>query len=105
MRPIDADVLIGRFESLSNDDWNKGTGTTWANAFEESANMVEDAPTIDAVEVVRCKDCIWYEIAQLKKDGTEDRRYKPSYCSFWDKYFEPDWFCAEGEMREEDETN
>ena len=66
---------------------------------------VADAPTIDAVEVVRCKDCIWYEIAQLKKDGTEDRRYKPSYCSFWDKYFEPDWFCAEGEMREEDASS
>jgi len=56
-RPIDADVLIGRFESLANDDWNKETGTTWANAFEESANMVDDAPTVDAVPVVRCRDC------------------------------------------------
>jgi len=52
-RLIDADALIGRFESLANDDWNKETGTTWANAFEESANMVDDAPIIDAVPVVR----------------------------------------------------
>ena len=70
--------------------------------FNECINQVKKSSEVDAVPVVLCQNCMWYEIAQLKKDGTEDRRYKPSYCSLWDKYFEPDWFCAEGERREEE---
>ena len=51
-------------------------------------------------EIVRCKDCEWYEIAQLKKDGTDDRRYKPSFCTLYKCYQEPDYFCADGERKE-----
>lgn len=100
MRPIDGDALKERFEMLSYDDWNQSTGTTWAHAFSEAADIVENEITMDAVEVVRCKDCIWYVIVQLKKDGTNDRRYKPSYCMMWDNYLKPDFFCADGERRE-----
>lgn len=56
-RYINADALKDRFENLAYDDWNQGTGTTWANAFREAVDVVEDMPTADAVEVVRCKDC------------------------------------------------
>lgn len=52
-------------------------------------------------ELVRCKDCRWYEIYQLKKDGTDDRRYNPSYCTLLRHNFTPDWFCADGEKRDE----
>lgn len=51
-------------------------------------------------ELIRCKDCKWYEIYQLKKDGTDDRRYKPSYCTLLRHNFKPDWFCADGERRD-----
>lgn len=67
-------------------------------------NIDPNLPTIDAVPVVRCRDCVWYEIYQLKKDGTDDRRYKPSYCRNLEYQTRPDWFCADGERRE-DETN
>ena len=56
-------------------------------------------------EVVRCKDCKWYEIGQLKRDGTDDKRYKPSVCVIG-AYAEPrkaDWYCADGERKEDDE--
>lgn len=53
-------------------------------------------------ELVRCKDCRWYEIYQLKKDGTDDRRYKPSYCTLLRHNFTPDWFCADGERKGEE---
>lgn len=53
----------------------------------------------DLVEVVRCKDCKWYEIYQLKQDGTDDRRYNPSYCTLFRHRFKPDWYCADGEVR------
>ena len=84
MRPIDGDALKERFEMLSYDDWNQGAGTTWANAYSEAADIVEKEITIDAVEVVRCKDCMvlqWCRFAQgLGLDG----------------------FCSQGERREED---
>ena len=58
--------------------------------------------SIDAVEVVRCKDCRYYEIMQLKRDGTDDRRYKPSLCVLHNRNFDEDYFCADGERREDD---
>lgn len=54
-------------------------------------------------ELVRCKDCKWYEIYQLKQDGTDDRRYNPSYCTLFRHRFKPDWYCADGERREDGE--
>lgn len=62
---------------------------------------VIDVPATDVVEVVRCKDCKYYEIYELKSDGTDDRRYKPSVC-VKEKYAvhrKPDWFCADGERK------
>lgn len=53
-------------------------------------------------ELIRCKDCKWYEIYQLKKDGTEDRRHRPSYCVILSYKTRPDWFCADGERREDE---
>lgn len=47
MRMIDADVLKDRLQTLSYDDWNQGVSTTWANAYAECADMVEDMPTIE----------------------------------------------------------
>ena len=46
MRLIDADALIDEL-GISDEDI----------VFEE---MLDDAPTIDAVPVVRCKDCRWW---------------------------------------------
>ena len=91
MRLIDGDTLKERFEMLAYDDWNQGTGTMWARAFEESADVVECAPTIDAVEVVRCKDCRWREQEQ------PGMVYCPNVMGNW---VEDDWFCADGEVRD-----
>lgn len=57
--------------------------------------------TVGAVPVMRCRDCKWYEIEQLKKDGTDDRRYKPSLCVLHNRNFAEDYFCADGERRED----
>lgn len=65
----------------------------------------EDGITIklDATELIRCRDCHWYEIYKLKKDGTEDRRCKPEFCSLHSRKFPDDYFCADGERRGEEE--
>lgn len=87
MRPIDGDALKDTFQMFADDDWNQTTGTTWGNAFAEAADVVDTAPPIDAVEVVRCRDCIvlpWCRFAQgLGLEG----------------------FCSQGKRREEDETD
>ena len=58
--------------------------------------QIAAAPAVDAVEVVRCKDCIYYETG---KD------YLP-YCNHPDSgiaYFpEEDDFCSYGERRDDD---
>jgi len=58
----------------------------------------------DTVHVVRCKDCKYYAIYELKRDGTDDMRHKPSVC-IKEKYAvhrKPDWYCADGERKEDE---
>lgn len=47
MRLIDADALKDRMQNLAYDDWSQGVSTTWANAYSECADMIEDAPTVE----------------------------------------------------------
>ena len=69
--------------------------------------LISDSLDGNNVGVVRCKDCKWYEIEQLKRDGTDDKRYKPSVCVIgaYAKPRKADWYCADGERREDAETN
>lgn len=71
--------------------------TFWTSQFES----LMDIPAADVRPVVFCKDCKWYQIDELKKDGTEDRRYKPSVCVLAEQRRDPNHFCADGKKREE----
>ena len=53
-RLIDADALIEKFKIIASVPWNhKVSPVSWADAYEKIAEGdIEDAPTIDAVEVV-----------------------------------------------------
>ena len=56
-RLIDANALYSEIE----DEYDLYYGEIVTNP-RRFAEMVEDAPTVDAVEVVRCKDCkYWIE--------------------------------------------
>lgn len=56
---------------------------------------VEEMPTVDAVEVVRCKDCIYaYRI-----DGPREE-YDCRKMSAFAKFFGPEHFCSYGERKE-----
>ena len=46
-RLIDADALKDRLQSLAYDDWNQGVCTSWADAYRECADMVDEQPTIE----------------------------------------------------------
>ena len=54
--------------------------------------MVEDAPTIDAVEVVRCGECMHGK----KVCGNVECMTSSEY-----EYHGYDWFCPNGERRED----
>ena len=47
MRLIDADALRDNLQALAYDDWNQGVVTSWADAYSEFADMVEEMPTIE----------------------------------------------------------
>ena len=64
-------------------------------------NMIDKRPTIDAVEVVRCKDCKWWD---------KDDNYSYGYCmamkhgymsANWEigiyRKYKGDFYCADGE--------
>lgn len=74
MRLIDADALAKEL-------MHEGLGYQY--------NRVINAPTVDAVPVIRCKDCVKYKI------------FNDSYCPWIEQEVEEDFFCADGKRREE----
>ena len=62
MRLIDADALIKDLETV-NPVYN--AKIAWAKS------IIDAAPTIDAVEVVRCKDCKWAHDKTFHKKSNE----------------------------------
>lgn len=123
-RLIDADELMWHKSSLVEPrDKTVSTGKSisddevyayrlgWNDAIDA---IMDCAPTADAVEVVRCKDCVYKpyvvdvfhasygDIPRLESNGK-------CPCINADDYFyshmpDDDWFCANGERREADAT-
>ena len=68
-------------------------------ARETVLGLIAKQPTVDAVEVVRCRDC---RFSHLTNDGVRE------YCDYCDYYengviavcFELDHFCSHGKRRE-----
>lgn len=84
-RLIDADALWRKFES---EPWYDN-----ADRDEIALPLVYDAPTVDAVEVVRCRDCA--------KDGL----FTCPICFIENKTLHfinhsPDFYCGEGERKD-----
>ena len=78
MRLIDADRAI---------EIVRDKGIAHPNAYHltnYTTLILQEAPTVDAVEIVRCKDC---------------KYFKTRLCENEDNY--DDWFCADGERKYE----
>ncbi len=90
MRLIDADKLC---DMLYDNDF------TMLCPLDEVSGVIDDAPTVDAVVVTRCKDCKHYLIADEFDGG---KRYMCEVNHF--SYLNSDGdmhFCSYGEPREE----
>ena len=111
MRLIDADALLEIIRTLCRDlwedVWNFFDGKPHRsrdylrgleNGYWEIKKDIEQLPTIDAVKVVRCQNCKHGYFA-----GTALYCSKQSRSHAWHKAA-INWFCADGERREDDGT-
>ena len=86
MRLIDGD---GLWERLNYEPWEHN-----ADRDEIALPIVNAAPTVDAVPVVRCKDCEHLVNTTVNANGF-------LICDISDMEIAPDDFCSYGERREE----
>lgn len=80
MRLIDADEVVRAVHDEFDEClvWDE-SGATTANEFE---NIILQMPTVDAVPVVRCKDCVHYNgLRCYKIKGLDDLRNLGDFCS------------------------
>ena len=71
-RLIDANALIAEYDRVHIGEPGK------------ARKLIEDAPAVDAVEIVRCQDC--------------KHRYSDSWCEYVDD--DDNFYCARGERKD-----
>lgn len=69
MRLIDADAMSDRLQNLAYEDWNQGIVTSWADAYMECADIVEEMPTIEPER--NCEGCRFTFYAKSEGDQEE----------------------------------
>lgn len=93
MRLIDLDWVLEHIKpyELSDEDWSVTGGT----AIRLIHNAIDGAPTIDAVPVVRCRDC---KQGEIDDPDFPDQYYCHAGCGWNNGGF----YCAYGERKEGD---
>ena len=71
MRLIDADALLSDIERTIEE-------SGCVNHEGEIIDCVQYAPTIDAVQAVRCGECIWWQDRQIQLSDGSCRDYLPN---------------------------
>ena len=92
MRLIDADKLLQADEN-SDKILVLRSGKTLEIAYALIKKKIENAPTVDAVPVVHCKDCKHHENEEI------GMVYCPNQIGGWVK---ENWFCADGERKDDE---
>ena len=94
-RLIDADVLFGKLSSMI-DYCRTNLKVNGLAALFEVLDAIMDCKTIDAVEVVRCKDCRWFEPCE-EIEGESCT----GYCIYGECCTDEMDFCSRGERKGE----
>ena len=91
-RYIDAEKALEEFDEWVDTTGALGKGTSY---YYEARSCIEDVPTADAVEVVRCKDCgNMGKLVKGYKDGC-------GCCMVHGWIVSPEDFCSWGETADE----
>lgn len=88
-RYIDADIM--------RKDWLEHGENECVYDTNAILDSIDSQPTADVVEVVRCKDCIYYEPHGRLGKCTSKRHLGIKLIK------KPDDFCSQGERREQNE--
>ena len=84
-RLIDGNKLRGlKYEKVGFSEYREG----WNDAIDTICTEIF-SPTVDAVEVIRCKDCVRHS-----SNGCPDDRV---WCKLLCRYMDADGFCSRGE--------
>ena len=89
-RLIDADAILARLDS-SSESWAKNIQAIrnwWPHAVGIKDNIVgviKNMPTVDAVEVVRCKDCKFYQTDHWCTRVALGIMYENDFCSYGER--------------------
>ena len=96
MRLIDADAL-------GKTDRPVGKLMMFGGEYVYTQTEIDRAPTIDAVPVVRCRECEHWE-TDWKPHGfnPDNPRY---FCGYCELFAAGDWFCADGQRREDGDVD
>lgn len=106
MRTIDADALLKWLSEweLQEAPWWGANGygdAKVAETIKEAIDAVEQMPTIDAVPVVRCKDCKYYKEGVVLSPQKFCFRLRGRDGEAIGYNFADDDFCSYGERSEE----
>lgn len=88
---VDKGILKLDFVEKGQQSKRYKIGEKWELNWDEICEVIDGAQTIDAVPVVRCKDCKYYD---------DEHKVCCVYVSFRLAKDEDD-YCSDGEMKEE----
>lgn len=110
MRLIDADALaeslreskdkLGKILSEERCEMEYRICEGQMVTFIEAILRVKESPTIDAVPVVRCKDCENWDTGWKPVDAEDDEQF----CVCFSRVTRSDEFCSRGERRCDNDT-
>ena len=99
MRPIDADATLAGIDTaialLRMACGKDKLQHKAVDLVQHTRDYVAQMKTIDAVPVVRCKDCLYWQ-------SGENECEKWEYCTFYNIGIGPHSFCSYGERKEAD---
>lgn len=120
MRLIDADALyekVAEWEAqalhmveMTMHDEDNAEWKRWSTILTERSAFkfdVADAPTIDAVPIVRCQECAHAPVVDGQCEDGFDIKFPDEICPCqctgdgWYNYIpDPNWFCADGKRKD-----
>lgn len=86
----------------SIEDWmDDGTGDEFDRGYDfamrRAMRIIRNAPVVDAVPVVRCKDCEYTDTEVGLPDGA-------LYCNEWSSVVRSYWYCCRGARMDGEEN-
>lgn len=107
MRLVDAEILAFDIK-VKRDylDTSSVVGRGEYIALNKALVMIDEQPTIDAVEVVHCRECKWWDRKENSNYGYCHACKHGHYSEHWEiqiyRTYKDDWFCADGERKNDE---